>query len=91
MINEPCWIVISGKQEADYFELCVTDTGIGVADDLLEQIQSDNFEPQGSGVGLKNILLRLQMLYADKASLCISNCDPHGTMVLIKLPYRKPH
>lgn len=90
MINEPCWIVISGKQEADSFELCVTDNGIGVADDLLEQIQSDSFEPQGSGVGLKNILLRLKMLYADEASLCISNCDPHGAMVVIRLPYRKP-
>lgn len=87
MINEPCWIVISGKQEDDYFELCVTDTGIGVANDLLEQIESDNYEPQGSGVGLKNILLRLRMLYADKASLHISNCDPHGTMILMELPY----
>lgn len=89
-IREPCWIVISGKQQPDHFELCVTDTGIGVADNLLEQIQSADFAPRGSGVGLKNILLRLQMLYGDAASLHITNCKPHGTMVLIKLPYQKP-
>ena len=89
-INEPCWIVISGRQDEAFFELCVTDTGVGVEDDLLARIQADDFEPRGSGVGLKNILLRLNMLYGDKASLQISNCKPHGAMVVIRLPYRRP-
>ena len=56
----------------------VADTGLGFGRAAIA----------GGGVGLANIRERLQLLYANKASLTIAENPGGGTLVTIALPYR---
>lgn len=62
--------------------------------DLLLELRDDGpgFElidgqiPNGGGVGIRNTQDRLQELYGDKHSFTISNIEPNGLQVSIRLP-----
>ncbi|MBO5656847.1 MAG: histidine kinase [Agathobacter sp.] len=68
----------------------IADTGEGISDEILEQIQAFRQTGQrqpGLGVGIVNAIDRLKYLYADKSTIKIER-DPHyhGTNVEIILP-----
>lgn len=56
----------------------VADTGLGFG----------KGNTAGSGTGLRNSRERLQLLYADKASLAVTENKPSGTMVTLSMPYQ---
>jgi len=64
----------------------VEDTGIGVEENLIEKIRSHQLVAKGSGVGLSNILQRLQVLFGPDANMEIQNKQPRGTIVILHLP-----
>ncbi len=59
-------------------ELCVSDTGVGLAQDW----------QSSGGVGLRNIRERLALRYGDRARLTVQPREGGGTQVKVSLPYR---
>lgn len=82
-------IWIKSRRCGDCFELLVEDTGIGVEPDIMDKLRSNKLIPKGTGVGLNNILQRLQMLYDQNAHMDIQNRQPHGAVVLLRLPLER--
>ncbi len=68
-------IKIVATQHDQSLQLCVRDTGVAAP-------SSNN----SSGIGLKNLKLRLEKLYGDKAQLKIDQLVPDGFEVKILLP-----
>ena len=66
---------ISAQAEGDFTRLEVEDDGVGLGG-----------EPQGVGVGLKNVADRLRMLYDGRARLTCENATLSGTLVTILIP-----
>ena len=58
--------------------------------ELMEKINSGNYEDGGSGtgIGLKNAATRLAMYYKKAGELHVEKADPEGTLVIIRIPYR---
>ncbi|MCP4155338.1 MAG: hypothetical protein GY757_46865 [bacterium] len=71
-------IIISARQQNGKLELVVEDDGPGM---------KENQEKHSSGIGLKNIRERLNILYEDKAVMEIDNKENHGFKVKITLPF----
>ncbi|MFD0693553.1 sensor histidine kinase [Paenibacillus sp. GCM10027628] len=72
--------------------LIVRDNGTGIPKERLQLLRSeiahianDSIEPL-EGIGLKNVMLRLQLYYGDTAELDLSECEPSGLQVQIAIP-----
>ncbi|PRX50427.1 two-component system LytT family sensor kinase [Prauserella shujinwangii] len=63
----------------------VTDDGIGMSAELLEQLTSGDGAADG-GVGLRNISQRLQALYGERYRLDIQSDYGNGTVVDLRIP-----
>ncbi|TQV80007.1 sensor histidine kinase [Aliikangiella coralliicola] len=71
---------LNAKVFANELLLELRDNGPGV--ELI-----DGHLPNGRGVGVKNTKDRLKELYNDKHSFVISNVEPNGLQISIRLPY----
>lgn len=69
-------ITLSGEHKDGCLIISVVDTGLGF----------QNKKSGGNGMALNNIRERLKMLYANEAHLLISENQPHGVIVQIKIP-----
>lgn len=72
-------ITITSRIHDHYLVLCVQDEGHGQAP-CLEQIES------GIGIGMKNTQERLESFYGKQHSLEVSDVQPHGLSVQIRIP-----
>ncbi|MBU3214579.1 sensor histidine kinase [Clostridium estertheticum] len=80
-------ILISGKLENNDITLYVKDDGIGIPDDKIDKILTDDISSKtGSGYGLKNIDKRLKLSYGEGYGLTFKSQYGHGTTVEIKIP-----
>ncbi len=68
-------ITLQARREGDLLRICVSDTGLGFSG------------ATSSGLGLKNVRERLNMLYDGKASLTIEENQPNGTRVILVIPH----
>jgi sensor histidine kinase YesM len=68
-------ITISAGIEGKRLVWQIVDTGVGISD------QSD------LGIGLKNVMDRMDSLYGPDAELTIEEHEPSGTKVTIEMPY----
>jgi two-component sensor histidine kinase len=75
---------ISAKVFAGDLLMEVSDDGPGC--DLV-----DNNIPGAKGVGLKNTRERLATLYGSEHSIKLSQTDPHGLTICIRIPYTPKH
>jgi sensor histidine kinase YesM len=66
---------VAARRENGAVEIDITDTGVGFG-----------ATTRGDGVGLSNLLARLQGLYGSRASVAISDNSPAGTRVSMRLP-----
>ena len=66
----------------------VSDTGPGIAPDVLAGLQRHEVEPSG-GVGVKNVHRRLQLTFGDAAGLTFSTSAETGTTVTVRVPCRE--
>lgn len=91
----PGWIFV--RIYKDQEDLCVEveDTGDGMSEDLLLDIQEkmrnasiEKLQEKGR-VGILNACLRLKMVTEDKARFFIESEKGIGTMIQIRLPYEK--
>jgi two-component system sensor histidine kinase YesM len=83
-------IVISGNIAGEDIVLSVSDDGIGIPSDKLEQIMSGNFQDtRGSNYGIKNINDRIQLFYGANYGIFFQSEYNVGTTVEIRIPAYK--
>ncbi|GKU77338.1 sensor histidine kinase [Paenibacillus sp. L3-i20] len=51
---------------------------------LIDHVNEDNVETERTSIGLYNVLMRLQLYYADTAVLRIENIEPHGVKITLE-------
>ena len=83
------FIRVQGRVENEMLKIIVRDNSGGIAADKLEQLRkhiSGEGELHEFGIGLKNVNMRLTMLFGEACGLTIECPDPGGTQVTITLP-----
>ncbi|SMC92264.1 histidine kinase [Sporomusa malonica] len=75
---------IEAYVEATTLMITVTDNGVGISPEKLEQIRAGNSD----GVGLMNVHKRLGSLYGPGYGLTINSKPPFGTEILLKIPFQ---
>lgn len=76
------------RKEGELLVLSVEDNGIGMSEEEVELLLTDNnrVPKHGSGVGLINIHNRLQILFGKEYGLVIESEPDEGTRVSIQIP-----
>ena len=72
----------AAKADDDVLEIKLRDDGPGSADYAARS-------GGRHGVGLANTRERLHVLYGDRQSFTIRTCEPHGTLVTLRLPLER--
>lgn len=82
---ETCVIRISGREAADGIEMVVEDNGPGIDEDILEKLERGEIKPEGMGIGMRNIHMRVQYAFPGPYGLRVKNERGH-TCVIVCLP-----
>jgi len=77
-------IHIAGRMDGSDVVLEVTDDGIGIDEDTIRAVLSDQADDRTVGYGLRNIHLRLKLCYGEAYGLSFSCVN--GTCVRIRIP-----
>lgn len=80
------------EKSDDMIRIRIEDNGPGMDDEMMENINNGIYEEDTKsrpGIGMKNASTRLGMYYGKSGSLRVERADPHGTRVIIMIPYRK--
>ncbi len=88
-IDISLYTTFESYEEGDYLYICVSDTGKGFTEEILEAIENGvPIEYNGrKHVGLQNIRHRLNLLYGTGAVIEFSNMDKgYGAVVEIRIP-----
>ncbi|WP_158634013.1 sensor histidine kinase [Radiobacillus deserti] len=90
---EPPWhIEITGKYEKDFWEITVRDNGPGFEPLVIKSLEDLSISMDANedipdlhidGMGIKNILLRIKMMYRDQSYLHIQNHEKRGASITI--------
>ena len=81
-------IIVKGWKDDAEIYLSVTDNGMGMRHEDVENILKDNQKgpKHGSGVGLINVHTRIQLMFGSKYGLIVESEPDEGTTVTIHLP-----
>lgn len=81
-------IVVSGKKEGTDIYLKVSDNGLGMPEEVVEQllVDEERVHKHGSGVGLINVHKRIMLRFGPEYGLRIESEPDEGTTVTIHLP-----
>lgn len=81
-------IVITGWEENDDIYILVSDDGIGIPSNILDQILTDESRrsSRGSNIAIYNIHNRLQLLYGEDYGLTYESSEGEGCEVTIRIP-----
>lgn len=82
-------------EEIEKFHICVriSDTGDGFSEDMLdilEEYLATGDTSDISGIGIRNSIERLRLIYGARASVRFYNQNPHGAVVEIRLAVNQP-
>lgn len=80
-------IRISAQKRAGRVDILITDTGQGIAPDILGKILVYGFG-KGTGVGLSNVNERLKTIYGPQYALEINSVVGQGTSIGLNIPIR---
>ncbi|WP_171056119.1 cache domain-containing sensor histidine kinase [Paenibacillus sinopodophylli] len=83
-----CRIAIKAEIDEENQELTfiISDTGPGMDMTFLEALRQFNVEAKGTGIGLKNIYDRLQIIYGERYHFEIESALSEGTSIRITIP-----
>ncbi|GAE31382.1 cache domain-containing sensor histidine kinase [Halalkalibacter hemicellulosilyticus] len=92
-VSPPWHMTISGQQTHTNWSITITDNGPGFDPDIINQLQAFLTEnnlralPKLSinGMGLKNVITRLKLMYQNELSLDIKNRQNGGAMITISI------
>lgn len=88
--DSSCGIIrIKGRIEDNIIHIMVADNGRGMEPEKA-LLNNESTDSAGSHYGLKNIILRIQLLYGSDYGISIESSPGHGTIVHINLPAIKP-
>ncbi len=81
-------IIIRGRMEDNSIYLSVEDNGMGMRQEDVDNILTDNQKvpKHGSGVGLINVHTRIQLMFGTEYGLIVESEADEGTTVTIHLP-----
>src|SRR5690606_3846300 len=68
-----CKIQLVAEKVNDTLELNLSDNGPGMDESYLRKIEKGNYEPKGTGLGLKNINERIKILFGESYGLTIKS------------------
>lgn len=96
IMEKPCktgQIVITAWQEERYLYIMISDDGVGMSDETLATILSENTTPttqteprKGTNIAIYNTHRRLQVLYGDDCGLQYNSVPSEGTEVIVCIP-----
>lgn len=80
------------EKEDDMLRIRIRDNGCGFPEELLEKIrQKQDISVNGEHIGIRNVQMRIEALYGDRAELSLDNrTDGSGAEVRLRLPCRTP-
>lgn len=82
---DTCIVRISGHITTDGVDVIVQDNGPGIDEDILAKLESGEVQPEGLGIGLRNIHKRVQHAFGPEYGLRI-HCESGCTQIMIHLP-----
>ena len=82
-------IHVKGYRKEDDIYIEVSDNGLGMPQDMVEQLLTDNnrVRKHGSGVGVINVHNRIRLRFGKPYGLEIESMPDEGTTIRIHLPY----
>lgn len=84
-MTDTCRITITGSQNDAGRYITVQDNGPGMDENILSKLEKHEVEPEGMGIGMRNIHKRLQYAFGDDYGLKV--CSREGlTQVIICMP-----
>ncbi|WP_083875563.1 cache domain-containing sensor histidine kinase [Gracilibacillus halophilus] len=86
---EPCMICLQVKETQERIQIMVSDNGPGIDPNIRSQLATGTFRSKGTGIGLRNIHERLNMLYGPPFGIDIVNGKHRGVTVTITLPIER--
>lgn len=86
---EACRIQIAAAAEEGCLVFRIEDNGPGIESDLQGRLYRGEISPKGSGIGLKNIHDRIQMMFGSRYGLCIEQAAEGGTLVTVAIPLKE--
>ena len=85
-LSEDFYVSVDVKQEAGCVLIWIKDSGIGVTEEKLEEMNNKTILAQRGRIGIVNIYKRLQLFYNDGYELNFQNLAPHGLSCFLKVP-----
>lgn len=81
-------IKVTGRREGEVLILTVQDNGMGMTEEEVSFLLTDNerIRKRGSGVGLVNVNNRIRILFGKEYGLFIESEPDEGTIVYIRIP-----
>lgn len=82
---DTCLIHISAAAVEDGIELIVEDNGPGTDEDILDKLESGAVQPEGLGIGMRNIHKRIRHTFSDAYGLRVRS-EEGRTQIIVHLP-----
>ena len=81
-------IIVRGEKKGDDIYISIEDNGMGMREDVLENILTDNSKvpKHGSGVGVINVHSRIRLMFGESYGLTVYSEPDEGTRVVIHIP-----
>lgn len=81
-------IIVRGEKKDDDIYITVEDNGMGMSEEVVENILTDNEKvpKHGSGVGLINVHNRIQLMFGSQYGLIVDSEPDEGTRIVIHIP-----
>lgn len=86
--NATLWISL--KNEDNHIVIRIKDNGKGMSPEMVDQINKGVIEAKDrTHIGMGNVITRMNMYYADDASVSVESTMDVGTVITLKVPYNK--
>lgn len=82
-----CYISVHIFSERGFVNMIVQDNGPGMNEETITQIYQGQIKPKGSGIGLYNIMERINIMFGEESKVVIESRKNSGTDVKISLPF----
>ena len=81
-------ILVRGEKKGEDIYISIEDNGMGMPEDIRDNILTDNSKvpKHGSGVGVINVHNRIQLMFGEEYGLKVESEADEGTKVTIHIP-----
>jgi two-component system, sensor histidine kinase YesM len=83
-------INLSGKLNGDIVTLTVSDNGVGMKEEKVQQLLDGEYKSKLGGYGIKSVQKRINLFYGVDSALDITSVPDEGTTVVITIPAGYP-